>query len=554
MHAYSRGPTEVPLIEQTIGACLEATVTRQPEHEALVVVHQDIRWTYRQLDDEVNRVARGLLARGLLAGDRVGIWAPNLVEWVLVQFATAKLGLILVNINPAYRAQELAYALCQSGCRTLFAARCFKTSDYVRMLGEVRSGCPELSDVIFLDEPGRPSAQLSDWARLLADGAGVTQALVAQRMASLKPNDPINIQYTSGTTGSPKGATLSHRNILNNAWFSGRAMRFTPRDRMCIPVPFYHCAGMVVGNLLCVVHGATMVIPAASFDPAATLAAIERERCTASMCVPTMHIAMLAHPDFARTDLSSLRTGAIGGSPCPLEVMKRLVADCHMPEVTIVYGMTETSPVSTQGAVDDPIDKRVGSVGRVHPHVEIRIADPASGETLERGVPGEFQTRGYSVMLGYWNDPVRTREAITPEGWMRTGDLAVMDEEGYVNIVGRIKDMIIRGGENIYPREIEEFLYTHPGIRDVQVIGVPHQTFGEEVLACVIMKDGAAPLSLEALRDFCQGRIAHYKIPCHLEVVTEFPMTVTGKVRKVEMRERAIERLGLREIARRKTA
>jgi fatty-acyl-CoA synthase len=550
MQAYSRGPTDVPLIEQTIGDCLEAVVMRQPRHEALVVVHQDIRWTYRQLDGEVNRVARGLLARGLNAGDRIGIWAPNVVEWVLLQFATAKLGLILVNINPAYRAQELAYALRQSGCRTLVAARRFKTSDYVRMLGEVRDGCPELTDVIFLDEPG----QAADWARLLADGAAVPQAQVAARMASLKPDDPINIQYTSGTTGMPKGATLSHRNILNNAWFSGRAMQFTPRDRMCIPVPFYHCAGMVVGNLLSVVHGATMVIPAASFDPAATLAAIARERCTASMCVPTMHIAMLAHPDFAKTDVSSLRTGTVGGSPCPLEVMKRLVTDFHMPEVTIVYGMTETSPVSTQGAIDDPIDKRVGSVGRVHPHVEIRIADPATGETVERGVPGEFQTRGYSVMLGYWNDPQRTREAITPDGWMRTGDLAAMDQEGYVNIVGRIKDMIIRGGENIYPREIEEFLYTHPDIRDVQVIGVPHDALGEEVLACVIMKDGVPPLSLEALQDFCRGRIAHYKIPCHLEIVTEFPMTVTGKVRKVEMRQRAVERLGLHHLARRKTA
>ena len=554
MLAQARGPTDVPLIEQTIGEHFEATARRQPAHEALVVVHQDIRWTYRQLDDEVNRVARGFLARGLQAGDRVGIWAPNVVEWVLVQFATAKLGLILVNINPAYRAQELAFALRQSGCRTLIAARRFKTSDYVQMLGEARGGCPELTDVIFLDEPGRPAQSNDDWARLLADGERVTQAQVAQRMAGLKPGDPINIQYTSGTTGSPKGATLSHRNILNNAYFTGRAMQFTPRDRMCIPVPFYHCAGMVVGNLLSVAHGATMVIPAASFDPAATLAAIERERCTANMCVPTMHIAMLAHPDFAKTNVSSLRTGAIGGSPCPLEVMKRLVTDFHMPEVSIVYGMTETSPVSTQGASDDSIEKRVGSVGRVHPHVEIRIADAGTGETVECGVAGEFQTRGYSVMLGYWNDAARTREAITPEGWMRTGNLATMDEQGYVNIVGRIKDMIIRGGENIYPREIEEFLYTHPDIRDVQVIGVPHESFGEEVMACVIMKDGAAPLTLAALHQFCRGRIAHYKIPQHLEVVGEFPMTVTGKVRKVEMRERAIERLGLQSVARRKTA
>ena len=550
MLAQAIGPTDVPLLEQTIGESLDATVARYPERDALVVVHQGIRWSWRQLGTEVDRVARGLLARGLQPGERLGIWAPNLAEWVLVQFATAKLGVILVNINPAYRAQELAYALRQSGCRSLVAARRFKSSDYVRMLDEVRGELTLLNQVIWLDDPGRPA----DWARLLADGDTLPQARLAERMAGLKATDPINIQYTSGTTGSPKGATLSHRNILNNGYFTARIMGFTERDRMCIPVPFYHCSGMVVGNLGCVTHGATMVIPAASFDPAATLAAIERERCTASMCVPTMHIAMLAHADFHRTDVSSLRTGAIGGSPCPLEVMNRLLAEFHMPEVTIVYGMTETSPVSTQGDKDDPLQRRVGSVGRAHPHVEIRIADPLTGQTLWRGEAGEFQTRGYSVMLGYWDDAARTREAITTDGWMRTGDLATMDEEGYVNIVGRIKDMIIRGGENIYPREIEEFLYTHPGIRDVQVIAVPDAVYGEEVMACVVMRDGAAPLSLEELREFCRGRIAHYKVPRYLEAMQDFPMTVTGKVRKVELRQWAIQRLGLEAVARRQTA
>ncbi len=550
MLALACGDTDIPLLEQTIGDNLEATVRRFPQREALVVVHQGIRWTYRQFDDKVNRVARGLLARGFAAGDRLGIWAPNLAEWVLVQYATAKLGVILVNVNPAYRVHELVYALQQSGCRCVIAARRFKSSDYVKMLDEARGACPELREVIFLDDPGQPA----DWAQLLADGGRVTPAELAARMASLKPGDPINIQYTSGTTGSPKGATLSHRNILNNAWFVGRAMRYSEDDRMCIPVPFYHCAGMVVGNLCCTSTGATMVIPAPSFDAGATLAAIERERCTSSICVPTMHIAMLAHPAFATTDASSLRTGAIGGSPCPPDVMKRLVADFQQPEVTIVYGMTETSPVATQGAPDDPMEKRVGTVGRAHPHVEIRIADPVTGATCERGQPGEFQTRGYSVMLGYWNDEARTREAITAEGWMRTGDLATMDEDGYVNIVGRIKDLIIRGGENIYPREIEEFLYGHPDIRDVQVIGVPDEKFGEEVMACVILKDGAAPLTLEQLRGFCCERIAHYKIPRYLEILQEYPMTVTGKVRKVELRQRAIERLGLQAAARLRTA
>ena len=550
MRAHRKGRTDVPLIEQTIGDNLAATVARHADREAVVMPHQDIRWTYRRLDQEVDRVARGLLARGYAKGDRLGVWAPNLIEWLLAQFATARLGVILVNINPAYRSNELAYALRQSGCRGVIAARQFKTSDYVKMLEQTRGECPDLQETIFIDDPGQPA----DWARLLADGERVPPDAVAARMKTLAPGDPINIQYTSGTTGAPKGATLSHRNILNNAYFDGQCLRLSEQDRFCVPVPFYHCAGMVCGNLLCATYGATLVVPAPSFDPGETLKAIEKERCTGAMCVPTMVIAMMAHPDFAKTDKSSLRTGTIGGSPCPVEVMKRLVTDFHMPEVEIIYGMTETSPISTQTAPDDPLDKRVGSVGRVHPHVEIRIANPDSGQTCDYGEAGEFQTRGYSVMLGYWNDEKRTRDAITAEGWMRTGDIGVMDEQGYVNIVGRIKDMIIRGGENVYPVEVEGFLYTHPDIRDVQVIGVPDEKFGEEVMACVIMKEGRPPLTLDALRAFCKDRLAHYKVPRYLDVVTEYPMTVTGKVRKVEMRAEAVRKLNLENAAAIRTA
>ncbi len=548
--AHRKGPTEVPLLEQTIGDNFEATVAKFPDHLALVMPHQNIRWTYRRFNEEVDRVARGLLARGYQKGDRIGVWAPNLVEWVLTQYATAKIGVIQVNINPAYRSNELAYALKQSGCRGVIAARQFKTSNYVRMLDEVRGQCPELHEIIFIDDPGQPA----DWAKLLADAETVTPAALRERMQMLDRNDAINIQYTSGTTGTPKGATLSHRNILNNAYFTGATMRIEAGDRYCVPVPFYHCAGMVCGNLLCTVFGATIVAPAASFDPGETLKAIEAERCMGAMCVPTMHIAMMGHRDFDKTDKTSLRTGAIGGSPCPVEVMKRLTTDFHMPEITIIYGMTETSPVSTQTVGDDPIDKRVGSVGRVHPHVEIRIVDPESGAVCAVGEPGEFQTRGYSVMLGYWNDQARTREAIIEDGWMRTGDLGVMDEQGYVNIVGRIKDMIIRGGENVFPREIEEFLYTHPDIQDVQVIGVPDEKFGEEVLAAVIMKEGRPPLTHEALKAFCKDRLAHYKVPRYLQIVPEYPMTVTGKIRKVEMRAQAVKSLGLESAAQIRTA
>jgi fatty-acyl-CoA synthase len=550
MRAHRKGRTDVPLLEQTVGDNFEATVAKYPDHEALVMPHQGIRWTYRQLNAEVDRVARGLLARGYAKGDRLGVWAPKLVEWVLAQFATAKLGVIQVTINPAYRTSELAYALQKVGCRGVIAARQFKTSNYVKMLEEVRGDCPDLEETIFIDDPGKPG----DWAKLLADGERVPQSEVAARMKTLSPTDAINIQYTSGTTGSPKGATLSHRNIINNAYFTGACMGIQAGDRYCVPVPFYHCAGMVCGNLVCTTFGGAIVVPAASFDAGATLKAIEAERCVGAMCVPTMHIAMMTHPDFDKTDKSSLRTGAIGGSPCPVEVMKRLVTDFHMPEITIVYGMTETSPVSCQTGGDDPLDKRVGSVGRVHPHVEIRIANPDTGQTCDYGETGEFQTRGYSVMIGYWNDEKKTKDAISEDGWMRTGDLATMDEQGYANIVGRIKDMIIRGGENVYPVEIEGFLYTHPDVRDVQVIGVPDEKFGEEVMACVIMKDGRPPLTLDAMKAFCKDKLAHYKVPKYLDVVDGYPMTVTGKVRKVEMREQAVKKFGLEKAASIRTA
>nr|ALV86637.1 AMP-binding domain protein [uncultured bacterium 50] len=550
MRAHKKGRTDIPLLEQTVGDNFEATVAKFPDREALVIPHQGIRWTYQQLNAEVDRVARGLLARGYAKGDRLGVWAPNLAEWVLAQFATAKLGVIQVNINPAYRTSELAYALQKVGCRGVIAARQFKTSNYVKMLEEVRGECPDLKETIFIDDPGQPA----DWARLLADGERVSQADVAARMKTLSPLDAINIQYTSGTTGSPKGATLSHRNIINNAYFDGQCLGLSENDRFCVPVPFYHCAGMVCGNLMAAVYGAAIVVPAPSFDPGETLKAIQNERCTAAMCVPTMFIAMMGHPDFEKTDKSSLRTGTIGGSPCPVEVMKRLVTDFHMPEVQIIYGMTETSPISMQTGADDPIEKRVGSVGRAHPHVEVRIANPDTGETCDYGETGEFQTRGYSVMLGYWNDEKKTQDSITPDGWMRTGDLATMDEQGYANIVGRIKDMIIRGGENVYPVEIEGFLYTHPDIRDVQVIGVPDEKFGEEVMACVIMKEGRPPLTFDAMKAFCKDKLAHYKVPRYLEVVDGYPMTVTGKVRKVEMREQAVKKLGLEKAASIRTA
>ena len=538
--SYSHGASAVPLLGQTIGENLAETAQRFPDAEALVVCHQGIRRTYRELAAEVEEVARGLLGYGLAKGDRVGIWSPNCAEWVLAQYATAAIGVILVNINPAYRTHEVEYVLRQSGCRMLLSATAHKTSDYAAMVAEVRPQLPELERVVFLGTP--------DWDELLQRAASVPAAAVAERAAELGFDDAINIQYTSGTTGFPKGATLSHHNILNNGYFIGEGCGYTEHDRVCMPVPFYHCFGMVLGNLACTTHGACIVVPAPSFEPAATLAAVETERCTSLYGVPTMFIAELGLPDFARYDLSSLRTGIMAGSPCPVEVMKRCISEMHMDEVTICYGMTETSPVSTQTSTDDPIDKRVGTVGQVHPHVEVEVIDPATGLVVQRGETGELCTRGYSVMLGYWNDPEKTAEAIDAAGWMHTGDLAVMDGEGYLNIVGRSKDMIIRGGENVYPREIEEFLYGHPDVVDVQVIGVPDLRYGEEIMAWLKLRPGATA-DTDSVREFCQGRIAHYKVPRYVHVTEEFPMTVTGKVQKYKMREEAIEMLGLEDAA-----
>lgn len=544
MESYARGETEPALLEETIGANLEATVARHPDGEALVEVATGRRWTWRELDDAVNEVARGLLALGLVAGDRVGIWAPNCAEWTIAQYATAKAGVILVNVNPAYRTHELAYVVNQSGMRMLLSATSFKTSDYRGMVTEVvDSGeAKTLEKVIYVDS--------ADWADLIEAGRALPGDAVRERMATLRPEDAINIQYTSGTTGFPKGATLSHRNILNNGFMTTETVRLTADDRLCIPVPFYHCFGMVMANLGCTSHGATMVIPAPAFDPAVTLQAVQDERCTVLYGVPTMFIAMQSRPNFADYDLSTLRSGIMAGSICPVEVMKRCVDDMHMGEVSIAYGMTETSPVSCQTRVDDDLERRTATIGRVHPHVEIKVIDPATGETVPRGEPGEFCTRGYSVMLGYWplSDPEgreKTAEAIDAEGWMHTGDLAVMREDGYCNIVGRIKDMVIRGGENIYPREIEEFLYTHPDVEDVQVVGVPDEKYGEELCAWIRPRPGAAPLDAEGVRGFATGRLAAYKIPRYVLIVDEFPMTVTGKIRKVEMRERSVQLLEL---------
>ncbi len=533
--AQESGSTSERLLDDTIGQNLARTVEAFGDREALVSRHQGVRWTYREFADRVSSLARGLLSAGHRPGDRVGIWSPNYAEWTLVQYATAEIGVILVNINPAYRSHELAYALQHSGCRTLVAAPTFKSSDYRAIVEEVRGDCPELESAVFLWDP--------EWDELLS-GATATLADLDTCRSGLAADDPINIQYTSGTTGYPKGATLSHRNILNNGRFVAELQGITSDDRMCIPVPFYHCFGMVMGNLGCTTQGATMVIPNDSFDPLTVLEAVQAERCTALYGVPTMFIAELAHDRFDEFDLSSLRTGVMAGSPCPVEVMKQCIDRMHMVDVTICYGMTETSPVSTQTLPDDTLDHRTATVGRAHPHVEIRIADPSTGETLGRGETGEFCTRGYSVMRGYWNDPERTEAAIDADGWMHTGDLGVMADDGYVNIVGRIKDMVIRGGENIYPREIEEFLYTHPGVEDVQVIGVPDERYGEELMAWIKPRPGSH-VDLDSIRAFCTGRIAHYKVPRYVKLVDEFPMTVTGKVRKVEMREESIAELGL---------
>ncbi len=543
--SYARGATSAAMLDETIGANLDRAVARFGDRDALISCAQGRRYTYAELGAAVDELARALMAAGLATGDRIGIWSPSCVEWTLVQYATAKLGAILVNVNPAYRTSELQYALRQSGCRMLVAAPAFKTSDYRAMIAEVRPSLPHLERVIFLDSP--------DWDVLLSAAGQVSPDALRARSAPLTPDDPINIQYTSGTTGFPKGATLTHRNILNNGYFVGEGCRYTEEDRICIPVPFYHCFGMVMGNLGATTHGAAMVIPAPAFEPEATLRACAQERCTSLYGVPTMFIAQLDHPRFADYDLSSLRTGIMAGSPCPVEVMKRVMDQMHMSEVGICYGMTETSPVSTQTAHDDPVEKRVGSVGRVHPHVEIKIVDPEGRATVARGEHGELCTRGYSVMAGYWNDTERTAEAIDADGWMHTGDLATMDDEGYVNIVGRSKDMVIRGGENVYPREVEEFLYSHPAIADVQVIGVPDTRYGEELMAWIIPREGAS-LDAEAVRAFCQGRIAHYKIPRYVKTVDAFPMTVTGKVQKFKMRDQAIDELGLADSAAVRTA
>ena len=534
--SLATGPTEPPLIEQTIGAQLEMTATRYADRDALIVSHQGVRLTWSELNEKIDSVAKGLLALGIEAGDRVGMWSPNYAEWVYIQLATAKIGAIQVNINPAYRTSELEYALRQSGCRLLVTMTSYLTSMYREMIEEVAPRLEALKKVIYFDT--------DDWTEFLAAGDDVSQADLRGRSESLGANDAINIQYTSGTTGFPKGATLSHHNILNNASFVGHACGYTAEDRVCIPVPFYHCFGMVMGNLACCVHGSTMVIPNPSFEPEATLRAVQDERCTSLYGVPTMFIAELGLSNVASFNLTSLRTGIMAGSPCPTETMKRVIDEMNMSEVTIAYGMTETSPVSTQTGAEDPIDLRVSTVGRVQPHLQIKIVDPETGGIIERGQGGELCTRGYSVMLGYWEDSEKTSQAIDSEGWMHTGDLATMDDQGYVNIIGRIKDMVIRGGENLYPREIEEFLYTAPGVADVQVIGVPDEKYGEELNAWIQLEPGAATTESD-LRAFCDGRIARYKVPRYFTFVDEFPMTVTGKVRKVEMRERAIADLGL---------
>ncbi|KQW48699.1 AMP-binding protein [Nocardioides sp. Root1257] len=537
MESYAKGESEPALLEETIGANLERTVAAHPDGEALVEFASGRRWTWAEFDRDVDAVARGLMAAGLEKGDRAGIWAPNCAEWTLTQYAAAKAGVVLVNVNPAYRTHELAYAVNQSGMKLLVAATRFKTSEYRQMVEETAGECPTLGRTVYLDT--------DDWAELVASGEQLPDGALAERMATLAPTDPINIQYTSGTTGRPKGATLSHRNILNNGYFTTELINLGPDDRLCIPVPFYHCFGMVMANLGCTSHGTTMVIPAPGFDPEITLRAVAEERCTGVYGVPTMFIAMQHHPTFADHDLSSLRTGIMAGSICPVEVMKRCVNDMHMAEVSIAYGMTETSPVSCQTRADDDLERRTATIGRVHPHVEIKVVDPVTGETVERGKPGEFCTRGYSVMLGYWDDDEKTAEAIDADGWMHTGDLAEMREDGYCNIVGRIKDMVIRGGENVYPREIEEFLYQHPDIEDVQVIGVPDEKYGEELCAWIKMRSGADPLDAGAVREYATGKLAHYKIPRYVLVVEEFPMTVTGKIRKVQMREESAQTLGL---------
>ncbi|MGJ7555391.1 AMP-binding protein [Variovorax sp. RB3P1] len=544
--SYGKGATDVPLIEQPIGDFFDDMVEKQPDREALISRHEGQRYTYRELQAESNKLASALLKLGLAPGDRVGIWSHNNVPWVLMQIATAKVGLILVNINPAYRTSELEYALNKVGCKALVTMAQFKTSDYLGMLRELGPAkLPQLLHTFWIDKPGQGDEQpgMQRFSQLLASG-DATDARIAQVQKTLKATDPINIQFTSGTTGFPKGATLTHRNILNNGFFIGECMKLSPVDKLCIPVPLYHCFGMVLGNLACLTHGSAIVYPNDGFDPLTVLETVQAEKCTGLHGVPTMFIAELDHPRFKEFDLSTLRTGIMAGSPCPTEVMKRVVDQMHLGEITIAYGMTETSPVSCQSSTDTPLDKRVSTVGTVQPHLEVKIIDPETGAIVPTGQSGELCTRGYSVMHGYWEDEPRTREAIDAEHWMHTGDLATMDAEGYVNIVGRIKDLVIRGGENIYPREIEEFLYRHPKVQDVQVVGLPDRKYGEELCAWIIVKPGQSATDTE-IRDFCKGQIAHYKVPKYIQFVTEFPMTVTGKIQKFKIRDAMTEQLGL---------
>ncbi|MBT4774059.1 MAG: AMP-binding protein [Rhodospirillaceae bacterium] len=556
VQSYVHGASEVPLIGDTIGAHFDAAAARWADRDALVVRHQDVSWSWAELKKRVDDFAAGLIELGLVPGSRIGIWSPNNAEWVITQFATAKAGLILVNINPAYRLAELEFALNKVECTALITAASFKTSDYVGMIRELApeidsadtgalsaARLPHLKTIIQIGEDD--VAGMYGFADVMATGAAAGHDKVAALAPSLQFDDPINIQFTSGTTGSPKGATLTHHNILNNGYFIGETMALTDADRICIPVPLYHCFGMVLGNLACMTHGAAMVYPSAAFDPLATLETVAAERCTGLYGVPTMFIAQLEHAQFAEFDLSSLRTGIMAGSPCPVEVMKQVIDKMHMDQVTIAYGMTETSPVSTQTSVDDPLDRRVGTVGRIHPHVEVKIIDD-EGRIVVPGETGELCTRGYSVMRGYWNDAEKTAESIDAAGWMHTGDLATMDGSGYFNIVGRMKDMVIRGGENLYPREIEEFLYRHPKVSDVQIFGVPDEKYGEELCAWIKLAEGERATG-EEMRDFCKGQIAHLKIPRYIKFVDEFPMTVTGKIQKFVMREQMIAELGLAE-------
>jgi len=552
--SYVCGVSDTPLLYLTVGQALDRAAALHGDRDALIVRHQDARYTWRTFQAAVNELAAGLLTLGLERGDRIGIWSPNRVEWVLTQFATAKAGLVLVNINPAYRIAELEYALNQVECKAVVLADRFKTSDYIGMLHELApeletcapgalraARLPHLRSVVCMAEDA--PAGMYRFADVASAARPAERERLAALEATLDPDDAINIQFTSGTTGMPKGATLTHFNVVNNGYFVGRAMKFSEQDRLCIPVPLYHCFGMVMSVLTCTTHGATMVFPGEGFEAGDVLAAVAAERCTALHGVPTMFIAELDHPDFATTDLSTLRTGIMAGAPCPIEVMKRVQKDMHMDDVTIAYGMTETSPVSFQSGTDDPLDKRVSTVGRIHPHVQVKIIDE-QGRVVPRGERGELCTRGYSVMLGYWNDAEKTAASIDAGGWMHTGDLAVIDDEGYCNIVGRVKDMIIRGGENVYPREIEEYLYRHPKVQDVAVFGVPDQRFGEAVAAWVRLRDGEQATEDE-LREFCKGQIAHYKVPAYIRFVDDFPMTVTGKIQKFAMRDAMSADLGL---------